>query len=51
MNSSVVGYSFVLTTEEFIKMLDVPKEYLMSGVKVRKTRKQNSGCCDGNDCN
>lgn len=51
LNGKVVKTKEYPTTEEFVKMLDIPKEYLMSGVKVRKTKKQNSGCCGGNDCN
>lgn len=51
LNGKVVKTKEYPTTEEFVKMLDIPKEYLMSGVKVRKNKKQNNSCCDGNDCN
>lgn len=35
------------TNEEFIQLLDIPKEYIMSELKAKK---QNSGCCGGKDC-
>lgn len=38
------------TNEEFIKLLEVPKEYIMSELQARKEKKANASCCDGKDC-
>ena len=35
------------TNEEFVKMLEIPKEYIMSELKAKK---ENSGCCGGEGC-
>ena len=38
------------TNEEFVKFLDIPKEYILSELRARKQKKANNGCCGGNDC-
>ncbi|WP_353094858.1 arsenite efflux transporter metallochaperone ArsD [Tissierella praeacuta] len=38
------------TNEELIKMLEVPKEYILSEIGARKAKKQNNNCCGGKGC-
>ena len=38
------------TNEEFVKFLEIPKEYIMSELKAKKEKKSNNGCCGGNGC-
>lgn len=35
------------TNEEFVKLLEIPENYIISELKVKK---QNSGCCGGDGC-
>jgi hypothetical protein len=38
------------TNEEFVKLLEIPKEYIMSELKAKKEKKGNNGCCGGSGC-
>ena len=35
------------SNEEFVKMLEIPEDYIISELKAKK---QNSGCCGGDKC-
>ena len=35
------------TNEEFVSLLEIPKEYIMSELRAKK---ENNSCCDGNGC-
>lgn len=35
------------TNEEFVKMLEIPEDYIISALKAKK---QNKGCCGGDGC-
>lgn len=38
------------TNEEFVQWLDIPKEYLMSELQIRKENKAKSTCDCGEEC-
>lgn len=38
------------TNEEFISLLEIPKEYIMSELQAKKEKKENTGCCGGSGC-
>lgn len=38
------------TNIEFVKLLDVPKEYIMSELQVKKEKKENNNCSGGSGC-
>ena len=38
------------TNEEFVSLLEIPKEYIMSELQAKKEKKENTGCCGGSGC-
>jgi len=38
------------TNEEFVKLLEIPEEYIMSELKAKKEKKANNNCCGGSGC-
>ena len=38
------------TNEEFVKLLEIPGEYIMSELKAKKEKEANNNCCGGSGC-
>ena len=38
------------TNSEFVELLGIPKEYIMSELRAKKEKKANNNCCGGNGC-